>query len=91
MDYLGPQCRRERTFAISELAGLYGPRRTVSEVLHRLRCMRGTSPSCPAGAAGDTSLQANTMTATNPQEAAAAIASVTRSARGEVLLIWVST
>ena len=38
VDCLRPQCRRERTFAVSELAEFYGRDRTVGEVLRRMRC-----------------------------------------------------
>ena len=34
-------CRRDRMFAVSELASFYGRDRTVAEVLHRMRCSGG--------------------------------------------------
>ena len=38
---LNPECRRDRMFAVTELAEFYGRRRTVSEVLRRMRCSDG--------------------------------------------------
>jgi len=35
---LDPQCRRDRMFAISDLADFYGRQRTVAEVLQRMQC-----------------------------------------------------
>jgi hypothetical protein len=38
VDCLAVGCRRNRTFAIAELASFYGRDRTVGEVLRRMRC-----------------------------------------------------
>ena len=41
VDCLNPECRRDRMFAVTELAEFYGRQRTVSEVLRRMRCSDG--------------------------------------------------
>ena len=38
VDCLSPGCARERMFAVTDLASLYGGQRTVGEVLRRMRC-----------------------------------------------------
>jgi hypothetical protein len=38
VDCLGPDCRGERSFAITELASFYGRDRTVGQVLRHMRC-----------------------------------------------------
>jgi hypothetical protein len=38
VDCLGPDCRRQRSFAIAELANFCGRDRTVGQVLRRMRC-----------------------------------------------------
>jgi hypothetical protein len=41
VDCLHPVCRRDRMFAVTELAEFYGRQRTVAEVLRRMRCSDG--------------------------------------------------
>ena len=41
VDCLNPECRRDRMFAVTELAEFYGRQRTVAEVLRRMRCSDG--------------------------------------------------
>src|ERR1700756_5446145 len=41
LDCLPEGCRRDRMFAVSELASFYGRDRTVGEVLRRMRCSSG--------------------------------------------------
>jgi hypothetical protein len=41
LDCLAEGCRRDRMFAVSELASFYGRDRTVGEVLGRMRCSGG--------------------------------------------------
>ena len=41
VDCLTPGCGGERTFAMSDLAGIYGVGRTVGDVLRRMRCSGG--------------------------------------------------
>src|ERR1700722_17292334 len=41
VDCLAEGCRRDRMFAVSELASFYGRDRTVGEVLRRMRCSGG--------------------------------------------------
>jgi hypothetical protein len=36
VDCLNPECRRDRMFAVAELAEFYGRQRTVAEVLRRI-------------------------------------------------------
>jgi len=38
VDCLNPDCRRDRVYAVSELASFYGRDRNVGEVLQRMRC-----------------------------------------------------
>jgi hypothetical protein len=38
VDCLAPRCNGERTFAVAELATIYGPDSTVGQVLRRMRC-----------------------------------------------------
>src|SRR4249920_136160 len=53
VDCLTSDCARERTFVVAELASFYGPQRTVSQVLRRMRCAgcwgrrRGSDPPTP--------------------------------------------
>jgi hypothetical protein len=41
VDCLAPGCRRERTFAVADLATFYGGQTTVGDVLRRMRCGNG--------------------------------------------------
>ena len=41
VDCASPECRRDRTFAIADLAALYGQERKVRDVLRRMRCTEG--------------------------------------------------
>jgi hypothetical protein len=41
VDCLASGCGGERTYAVAGLAGFYGARTTVSEVLRRMRCSGG--------------------------------------------------
>ena len=41
VDCGSPECRRDRTFAIADLAAFYGPDRKVRDVLRRMRCTEG--------------------------------------------------
>jgi hypothetical protein len=38
VDCGSPNCRGERSYAVADLAGMFGRRRTLSDVLHRMRC-----------------------------------------------------
>jgi hypothetical protein len=53
VDCLAEGCRRDRMFAVSELASFYGRNRTVAEVLRRMRCSGGWWRACSGGVAGD--------------------------------------
>lgn len=41
VDCLNPECRRDRMFAVTELAEFYGRQHTVAEALRRMRCSDG--------------------------------------------------
>jgi hypothetical protein len=41
VDCLADGCRRDQTFAVSELASFYGKHRTVGDVLRRMCCADG--------------------------------------------------
>ena len=47
VDCLAEGCRRDRMFAVSELASFYGQHRTVGEVLRRMRCADGCGGPLP--------------------------------------------
>jgi hypothetical protein len=40
MDCQSPGCRRERAYAIAELARFYGPKVTIAQAIHRMRCQQ---------------------------------------------------
>jgi hypothetical protein len=40
MDCQSPGCRGERAYAIAELARFYGPKVTVAQAIHRMRCQQ---------------------------------------------------